>query len=104
MRIIQLPPARSRRDSQRSWLWAKRKAQEQPHYHDHLESEAWKETRRQVLRKYKQCYCCGARGVLDVHHLTYKNFGRENLKELRAVCRSCHHKIHYNQKSGDKLN
>jgi hypothetical protein len=36
--------------------------------------------------------CTGIAHV--VHHLSYDNLGDEPLWELRAVCTSCHDKIH----------
>ena len=29
-----------------------------------------------------------------VHHLTYDNVGKENLKDLQALCKACHYLEH----------
>ncbi len=41
-----------------------------------------------------RCAHCGYGGyssaTLEVHHLTYENFGRENMKDLVVLCKPCH--------------
>ena len=62
-----------------------------PQYHTYLASDAWQRKRYAVLRRAGyRCERCGWAGPLDVHHLTYARFGREDLGDLRALCRSCH--------------
>jgi hypothetical protein len=41
-----------------------------------------------------RCEQCGARTVLDVHHLTYENVGRERDEDLIVLCRRCHAAAH----------
>ena len=58
-------------------------------------SEGWRRRRRQALRRAgRRCQRCGARGPLDVHHLTYARLGRERPGDLLAVCERCHGALH----------
>lgn len=64
-------------------------------YQRYLRSERWRVLRKQVLRRAGwRCECCGRRGPLDVHHLTYERFGRESMGDLQALCRDCHDGVH----------
>jgi len=46
------------------------------------------------------CQKCGRKYELQVHHLTYKRFGREELEDLQTLCTRCHNDIHAEE--GDK--
>lgn len=61
-------------------------------YRRYLDSDEWTALRRRVLKRAKrQCEDCGAKAcLLEVHHLTYERFGREELDDLRVVCQPCH--------------
>lgn len=64
-------------------------------YRRYLRSPHWQALRKQVLRRAGwRCECCGRRGPLDVHHLTYERFGRESMGDLQALCRDCHDEAH----------
>jgi hypothetical protein len=61
----------------------------------YLKSDGWKRRRKRALaRAGYRCQRCGARGRLDVHHLTYKRRGRERDADLQVLCRSCHQAHH----------
>lgn len=62
-------------------------------YRAYLQSEVWKEKRKQVLDRAKgRCENCGI--ILldpDVHHITYQRVGgNETLEDLAVLCFSCH--------------
>lgn len=64
-------------------------------YRAYLQSDVWKEKRRQVLdRANGKCEKCGV--ILldpDVHHLTYDRVGgNERLDDLMVLCFPCHRK------------
>ena len=40
------------------------------------------------------CTICMCNIKLEVHHKSYKSFGKENLNHLILVCHSCHGGIH----------
>lgn len=59
-------------------------------------SDEWVEKKNKKLRQAGfKCEKCGASGVLlEVHHINYNNFRREELDDLRVVCKKCHHRLH----------
>jgi 5-methylcytosine-specific restriction endonuclease McrA len=60
-----------------------------------LSSPGWRRLRRRAIRRAgRRCQRCGARGPLDVHHLTYRRLGRERPGDLLAVCERCHGVLH----------
>ncbi len=63
-------------------------------YREYLESTTWKETRRRKLTSVgHRCERCG-RTAWHVHHLDYRNLGREDNSDLRALCGRCHQEEH----------
>lgn len=71
-----------------------RSAQWWDNYNAYLQSPAWKERRRKVLKRAGDlCEACLERRATQVHHTTYKHLGNEPLFELRAVCGVCHDQI-----------
>lgn len=66
-----------------------------PKYIEYLKSEKWKKKRLMALIHYGgKCAKCGYSKRLDVHHLTYKRFGKELLADLQLLCRKCHDEVH----------
>jgi len=64
-------------------------------YPEYLRSNHWDHTRRRaLLRAGHRCQQCEARGLLDVHHLTYERIGRESEADLIVLCRMCHEAEH----------
>ena len=58
-------------------------------------SGGWRRRRAAAIRRAgRRCQRCGARGPLDVHHLTYRTLGRERPGDLLALCESCHGAVH----------
>ena len=67
-------------------------------YKDYLHTQHWIRTRRKALKQNGyQCYNCGARSHLQVHHLTYIRRGNERQEDLRVLCWKCHEKVHQEQ-------
>ena len=65
-------------------------------YSEYLKSPAWKtrRTERAEIDGWK-CAICGSDENLNVHHLTYKNIGNENVQtDLVTLCRKCHASLH----------
>lgn len=69
-------------------------------YKVHLDSEYWRKLRRQALKR-AQNRCewitrtgrrCTATNRLEVHHLHYRTFGREQLEDVQVLCPR-HHAI-----------
>lgn len=66
-------------------------------YLDYCKSGKFKKWKQKVLRKYKyKCVKCGTRAN-SVHHLLYRRWGEELVKDGIAVCWPCHMKIHENK-------
>jgi len=70
-------------------------------YEKYMRSEEWQEKRLQRMEIDQNCcVMCGrpaekTRSGLQVHHVTYKNLGYEDvLTDLVTLCPSCHIKIH----------
>lgn len=64
-------------------------------YQQYLDSQEWQMVRGKRLRTaHYKCEACGEARPLDVHHLTYANFGTEPNGDLMALCRSCHELTH----------
>ena len=63
---------------------------------DYLNSDKWKITKRTILFRDKYtCQSCKDIGIpLEVHHITYEDFGQEKPEQLVSLCRFCHQSIH----------
>jgi 5-methylcytosine-specific restriction endonuclease McrA len=79
------------------WLFnEKRKGRRDYYRNQYLASEAWKRKRYVVFKRDGwRCVYCGAPAT-QVHHKRYakKRIGREPIKWLVSVCKSCHDHIH----------
>lgn len=77
-------------------------------YDDYMRSDAWEAKRQQRIEidGYK-CVMCGrptqTMKKINVHHISYRNLGNENvLTDLCTLCPTCHKHIHnyYNRRRG----
>lgn len=61
-----------------------------------MHSPEWRHKRGERMRlDNNRCCMCGTYNDLEVHHLHYRNLGREDIiKDLVTVCVDCHKKIH----------
>lgn len=76
----------ARRKESNAW-WAR--------YHDHINSDDWRQMREKVLRRDGYvCRGCLEAKATEVHHVSYANFGAEFAFELLALCRPCHKRYH----------
>lgn len=63
-------------------------------YKRYLQNKWWRSRRKEYWKNYDMiCFCCHHK-ARDIHHITYKNIGREKDKDLIPVCRFCHLEIH----------
>ena len=61
----------------------------------YLKSKEWKEKRKKVLQRDNyRCKKCGSKTNLHIHHISYKNIGKEPLDDLVTLCDNCHKKLH----------
>jgi len=63
-------------------------------YTQHMESEAWQESRRMFLKLMPACVACGSSQELHVHHLSYDYFGSESSGDCVVLCLRCHACVH----------
>ncbi len=67
-------------------------------YQDYLNGDWWRRFSDSV--RDSECYCCGGRCDLVVHHLTYNTLCREREEDVVTVCGGCHEEIHLLIKDG----
>lgn len=60
----------------------------------YLQSEHWKNLRKEKLERNPICEQCGSSLSLDVHHVQYRNLYDVTLKDLQTLCRLCHNNEH----------
>lgn len=81
----------------KQWIFdIKRKRRIDYYRNVYLKSAEWKRKRYVVLKRDNwQCEYCGARAT-QVHHKRYakKNIGKEPIKWLVSICKTCHEKKH----------
>lgn len=74
---------------------AMREDERRAEYENYIHSPKWREKRRQVMERCGGvCEGCKIKKAVQVHHLTYDNFGDELLFQLVGVCADCHGKCH----------
>jgi len=82
----------------RHWLFEIKRKRRRDYYRNvYLQSDEWKRKRYVVLKRDNwRCVYCGAYAT-QVHHKKYarKNIGREPIKWLVSVCKSCHDAKHH---------
>ncbi len=75
----------------------KRKGRRDYYRNEYLKSDAWKRKRYVVLKRDNwRCVYCGAPAT-QIHHKRYAriNIGKEPIKWLVSVCKSCHESQHH---------
>ena len=66
-----------------------------PKYKTYIKSPAWKARRYSYFKKYgKECAICKSTHLVGLHHVSYKNVGRELDEELVALCWMHHEAYH----------
>lgn len=80
------------------WMFEiKRKHRRDYYRNEYLKSEAWQKKRYIVLKRDNwRCVYCGSMAT-QVHHKRYakRNIGREPIKWLVSICKSCHDSKHH---------
>lgn len=76
-----------------------------PAYQQYLNSPEWVARRTLYFSKHaKECFGCGTREAIDLHHHTYVRLGREQDSDLIPVCREHHFLIHqHHNRTGGSL-
>lgn len=67
-------------------------------YYEYIQSEKWKTLsgtfKKQAGNCCQHCGCDGKSNILDIHHVSYENFGNESYEDILVLCRDCHKKVH----------
>lgn len=79
-------------------------------YQAYIKSDAWRAKAQERMRvDHFRCVMCGRSAdhcrTLQVHHVTYRNLGHEDvMRDLCTVCGSCHKKLHnyYDRERGEE--
>lgn len=65
-------------------------------YQTYMASKAWQRRRASYFAEGwpKCCVACGAGSNITLHHMTYVRLGNEASRDLIAICRECHERLH----------
>lgn len=64
-------------------------------YSNYLQTDHWKRFRDSIIKSRKKCECCGAvEPIMNVHHISYSNVGKEKGADVALLCVDCHKYIH----------
>ncbi len=81
----------------KNYSWKRKRQARKDYYRNvYLKSDAWRRKRYVVLKRDNwKCVYCGAKAT-QVHHTRYAkyNIGKEPIKWLESVCKSCHDDLH----------
>jgi 5-methylcytosine-specific restriction endonuclease McrA len=73
-------------------------------YSEYMKSDRWRRVReRRIFKDRGMCFVCGSRHNLEVHHVSYRNLGRERMRDLITLCREHHRMFHKVQRLGKKI-
>lgn len=65
-------------------------------YREYLISKKWEWYKKAIYHIYNnECYICGNKERLHVHHKTYDRLYHEDMDDLVLVCDNCHSDIHW---------
>ena len=79
-----------------SWWREKQRIARRDYYREYLKTDDWQRKRYVVLKRDNwTCQYCGVKAT-EVHHKKYAKYqiGKEPIKWLVSLCRSCHQKQH----------
>lgn len=73
-----------------------------PKYKEYIKSHQWRKRRNEYYRTHpKECVVCKSTRMIGLHHMTYKNLGRELDEDLVALCWPCHERYHEEYSKGN---
>jgi 5-methylcytosine-specific restriction endonuclease McrA len=65
-------------------------------YHRYIVSAVWQLRRELYLEHFQICQECGKKfnnlRPAQLHHLTYRRLGVENLDDVQLICKKCHYR------------
>lgn len=64
-------------------------------YNKYLHSASWRKFRQTIIDlRGRECQLCQSKHNIQVHHMTYKRVGNEDIRDVLVVCEDCHVFIH----------
>ena len=72
-------------------------------YDEYLKSDEWQAIRKYMRKMYPTCQICGYKENLAVHHSHYIKRGRETIRDLTVLCKTCHSKAHDKYRQGNYI-
>lgn len=64
-------------------------------YETYIKSKEWFAWRAFIFEwRGRKCQLCTGTKNLELHHMSYKNLGKENIRDVLIVCSVCHRYIH----------
>ena len=58
-------------------------------YRDYLQSNDWKKKNIYFVNHFKKCGKCGGTEQLSSNHISYENFGKEEVSDIEVLCWYC---------------
>lgn len=72
-------------------------------YHKYIKSQRWEAKCEVYWRKFgRYCKACKSTRNLQVHHMSYDNFGHEAMADLVGLCVLCHRMVHTLHRKGGR--
>ena len=71
-------------------------------YNKYLKSPHWYSLKIRFRKSSyckNQCWICGSKQNINIHHKTYRRIGKEWVSDLIELCRTCHKEVHEVEKS-----
>lgn len=73
-------------------------------YTEYIKSKFWRERKFAYYRKFgKKCSLCQITVKIQLHHLVYRDFGREKDEHLIPLCETHHREFHENNEIGHNM-
>jgi hypothetical protein len=66
-----------------------KKVDDESIYTEYLQSKEWEKKNKDFMNHFKKCNKCGNTEQLNSYHISYENFGNENIKDVEVLCWYC---------------
>ena len=58
-------------------------------YRDYIQSKDWEKKNSYFVNHFKKCRKCGGTEQLNSYHISYENFGKEEVSDVEVLCWYC---------------
>jgi len=66
-----------------------KKVDDESIYTEYLQSKEWEKKNKDFIDHFKKCSKCGGTEQLNSYHISYENFGKEDVKDIEILCWYC---------------